>query len=44
MAPTAGVRMVLDRLTNVMMVLGEVAVIAMMLLITADVIARYLLN
>src|SRR3972149_10892468 len=44
MAPTAGVRMVLDRLTNVMMVLGDVAVIAMILLITADVIARYLLN
>lgn len=38
------VRRALDGLTTVMVALGEIAVVAMMVLITADVISRYVFN
>jgi TRAP-type C4-dicarboxylate transport system permease small subunit len=44
MALTSTLRRLLDRLTTAMMALGEIAVIAMTLLISADIITRYLLN
>lgn len=44
MEPTSTYRRLLDRLTSFMMALGEVAVIAMTLLISADIVTRYLFN
>jgi TRAP-type C4-dicarboxylate transport system permease small subunit len=44
MESTSTYRKILDRLSRGMMALGEIAVIAMTLLISADIITRYFLN